>query len=135
MRSFVWISHCMSTPEIGSADQLNEQLYLLLGDTRKHFSKRRKLLLQLERRNNELRRAIHRLDLESQKKVTDNYQVIQRIKKTIIEDDRQQSQRRRHELEQHRKCSSGTMVGTIAIVTFVVIMIMIILDRSREKYI
>jgi anti-sigma-K factor RskA len=142
----------MATPDIDSfrkysfnislneaINQLNEQLCQLLDNSQLHFSKRKKLLLKFERKNNQFRRSINRLDSEYQKKLTKNSDIIRRIKKKIIDEDRQQRQRGRDEHEQNTSWSlSGITVaivmvvaGVISITTFVIMM----LDKSKEKYI
>ncbi len=66
-------------------DQLNKQLHNLLDNTEVHFSKRKKVLIQLERKTNQYRRAIDRSDLDNQKKLTNNTDLIRQIKKKIID--------------------------------------------------
>ncbi|CAF3805433.1 unnamed protein product [Rotaria sp. Silwood1] len=118
-------------------DQLNEQLHHLLDNDRIHFSKRKKLLLQLERKNNQYRRVIDRLDLQNQKKITINNDLIRCIKKKIIDEDRQQRQQRTNEQEEDTSWSLGSMAtlfgaafaGIISAATFIIMM----LDRSKER--
>jgi hypothetical protein len=122
-------------------DQLNEQLHQLLNNTQIHFSKRKKILLQLERKHNQYRRSIGKSDLDNQNKLTNNTDLIRRIKKKIIDEDRQQLQRRRHEQEQveDNNWSHGHMTilvgvaltGILCTATFIIMM----LDSSKDKYI
>jgi len=120
-------------------DQLNEQLKQLLGNTQIHFSKRKKLLLQFERKNNQFRRSIDQSNLENQKRLTENSDIIRRIKKKIIDEAREQGQRRRDEYEQNTNWSLGAVTvaivmvvaGVISIATFLIMM----MDKSNEKYI
>ena len=124
----------MSITEIGFVDRLHVQLYHLLNDTQTHFTKRRKLLLQYERKNNQLRR----MDSVDRKKITENYDLIRRIKKKIIEDDRRQIQQRRD--QQHPKLSSNQMTGAIGgiilaaiSIATLIMMIIIMLEKSKEN--
>lgn len=128
----------MSVGDIEFVDRLHAQLQHLLNDTQIHFSKRKKLLLQYERRNNQLRRS----NVVDQKRITANYDLIRRIKKQIIEDDRRQVRERRNAHEQHRKPWStnqlsgavgGIILGSITIATLIM-MVIIMSDRSKEKY-
>lgn len=126
----------MSITEIGFVDQLHVQLYHLLNNTQTHFTKRRKLLLQYERKNNQLRR----MDSIDRKKITENYDLIRRIKKQIIEDDRRLIQQRRDQHEQHRKLSSNQMTGAIGAIILaaisiatLIMMIIIMLEKSKEN--
>jgi hypothetical protein len=120
-------------------DQLNEQLNQLLGNTEIHFSKRKKLLLQFERKNNQYRRSINQSDLENQKKLIENSNIIRRIKRQIIDEDREERQRRRDEYEQNSNWSLGAMTaaiagvaaGVISIASFIIMM----MDKPNEKYI
>jgi hypothetical protein len=120
-------------------DQLNEQLNQLLGNTQIHFSKRKKLLLQFERKNNQYRRSINQSDLENQKKLIENSNIIRRIKRQIIDEDREERQRRRDEYEQNSNWSLGAMTaaiagvaaGVISIASFIIMM----MDKPNEKYI
>jgi len=120
-------------------DQLNEQLNHLLGNTQIHFSKRKKLLLQFERKNNQYRRSINQSDLENQKKLIENSNIIRRIKRQIIDEDREERQRRRDEHEQNSNWSldamtaaiAGVVAGVISIATFIIMM----MDKTDEKYI
>jgi hypothetical protein len=144
----------MSTSEIGvprkytinisvneAIDQLHEQLCQLLNNSQVHFSKRRKILLQLERKNNHFRRSIDQSDLEKQKKLIVNTDVIRRIKHKIIDEDRRQRQQRRHEHEQvvddnwslDGLCATiiAAVAGIISVATFIIMM----LDSSKENYI
>jgi hypothetical protein len=120
-----------------SIDQLNQGLNQLLGNTGIHFNKRRKILLQYERKNNQFRRFIDRLDFENQKKLTQNSELIRHIKKQIIEENRQEYQRRRNEHEQNRNWSLGGMITAMGLVVIGVIsiatLIITVLDRSKEK--
>lgn len=127
----------MSITEIGFVDRLHVQLYHLFNDTQTHFTKRRKLLLQYERKNNQLRR-VQSVD---RKKITENYELIRRIKKQIIDDDRRLIQQRRDQVEQQkRKLSSNQMTGAIGGIILVAItiatlimMLIIMLEKSKEK--
>lgn len=118
-------------------DQVHQQLCQLLNNNQIHFSKRKKLLLQLERKNNQVRRLIDQSDNGNQQKLKDNFDLIRRIKKKIIQEDRQQEQRRRDEHEQNNPWSPGYMTalfgiilaGLISIATIVIMM----LDKSNEK--
>jgi hypothetical protein len=120
-------------------DQVNEQLNHLLGNTQIHFSKRKKLLLQFERKNNQYQRSINQSDLENQKKLIENSNIIRRIKRQIIDEDREERQRRRDEHEQNSNWSLGAMTaaiagvaaGVISIATFIIMM----MDKPNEKYI
>ncbi|CAF1019901.1 unnamed protein product [Adineta steineri] len=122
-------------------DQLNKQLQQLLDNTQIDFSKRKKILLQLERKHNQYRRSIEQTDLHNQRKLIDNNDLIRRIKKKIIHDDRQQQQRRRVEQEQvennhwlhdHMTFLVGAaLTGVLCAATFIIMM----LDNSKEKYI
>ncbi|CAF0840064.1 unnamed protein product [Adineta steineri] len=122
-------------------DQLNTQLQQLLDNTQIDFSKRKKILLQLERKHNQYRRSIEQTDLHNQRKLIDNNDLIRRIKKKIIHDDRQQQQRRRVEQEQvennhwlhdHMTFLVGAaLTGVLCAATFIIMM----LDNSKEKYI
>jgi hypothetical protein len=123
-----------------AVQHVNEQLHQLLGNTRIHFSKRKKLLLQLERKNNQFRRSIHQSDFVNQKKLTENSEIIRHIKMKIINEARQQEQRRRDELEQNPQWSldgkttaiGGVVVaGVISLATFIIMMLV----NSKEKYI
>jgi len=122
-----------------SIDQLSQGLNQLLGNTGIHFNKRRKILLQYERKNNQFRRFIDRLDFENQKKLTQNSELIRHIKKQIIEENRQENLRRRNEHEQNRNWSLGGMITAMSMVVIGVIsiatLIITVLDRSKEKYI
>ncbi|CAF4521874.1 unnamed protein product [Rotaria socialis] len=80
-----------------SIDQLYGQLCRLFGNTQMYFSKRKKLLLQLERKKNQYRRAIDRSD------------------KRIIHEDRQQRQQIRDEQEQNNNWSMGGMAALVGI--------------------
>ncbi|CAF3036875.1 unnamed protein product [Rotaria sp. Silwood2] len=120
-----------------SIDQLNEQLRHLLDNDRIHFSKRRKILLQLERKNNQHRRSIDRSDLHNQKIITINNNLIRCIKKKIIDEDRQQQQQRTNEQDEDTSWSLGGMAtlfgaafaGIISAATFIIML----LDRSKER--
>lgn len=118
-------------------DQLNQQLLHLHDNTETHFSKRRKLLLQLERKNNQCRRLIDRSDLDNQKKLTINNNIIRSIKKKIIEEDRQQRQQRMDEQEENNNWSLAAitaMVGTVfAGVIGIATYIMMMLAESKER--
>ncbi len=125
--------------ESESIDRMNEELHRLFGNNEIHFNKRRKILLQLERKNNQFRRFIDQFDFETQRKLTLNSDLIRHIKKKIIEENRQENQRRRNQHEQNRNWSLGGMITAISMVVIGVIsiatLIIILLDRSREKYI
>ncbi|CAF1096214.1 unnamed protein product [Rotaria magnacalcarata] len=118
-----------------SIDQLHGQLCRLIGNTEMHFSKRKKLLLQLERKNNQYRRVIDRSDVQNNKKVMINNDLIRCIKKRIIHEDRQQRQQMRD--EQNNNWSIGGMAalvdialaGMITAATFIIMM----LHVSKEK--
>ncbi|CAF0905678.1 unnamed protein product [Adineta steineri] len=122
-------------------DQLNTQLQQLLDNTQIDFSKRKKILLQLERKHNQYRRSIEQTDLHNQRKLIHNNDLIRRIKKKIIHDDRRQQQRRRVEQEQvennhwlhdHMTFLVGAaLTGVLCAATFIIMM----LDNSKEKYI
>jgi hypothetical protein len=122
-----------------AVNNLNQQLHQLLGNNQIHFSKRKKLLLQYERKNNQFRRSIDRSDLVNQKKITENSDLIRRIKKIIIDEERQQEQQRRDEHEQNNSWSLGvmtaligvTVAGVLSIATFIITM----LEKPNEKYI
>jgi hypothetical protein len=129
----------MAMLESESIDRMNEELHRLFGNNEIHFNKRRKILLQLERKNNQFRRFIDQFDFETQRKLTLNSDLIRHIKKKIIEENRQENQRRRNQHEQNRNWSLGGMITAISMVVIGVIsiatLIIILLDRSREKYI
>ncbi|CAF0740989.1 unnamed protein product [Adineta ricciae] len=122
-------------------DELNNQLRRLLDDTHINFIKRKKMLLQLERKHNQLRRLIAAGDFVNQQQVTHNTDLIRRIKKKIIADDRQQRQRRHEEQEQAANLNwsagymtivvGGAFAGVLCAATFIIM----ILYNSKEKYI
>src|SRR5436190_650446 len=93
-------------------DQLNEQLHQLHGNTQIHFSKRKKLLLQLERKYNRFRRLVTPSDLENQKKLIENSDLIRHIKKKIINEHRHQEQQRREQYEQNSDWTLREMITT-----------------------
>ncbi|UJR14383.1 hypothetical protein I4U23_001379 [Adineta vaga] len=122
-------------------ETLNQQLHRLLADTHIDFNKRKKMLLQLERKHNQYRRLFEQNDYHNQHKLADNTNLIRRIKKKIIEDDRQQRQRRHAEQEQTASTnwSPGYTVilvgGALAGVLCVATLIIMILNNSKEKYV
>ena len=96
-------------------EQLHEQLRHLHTNTRMHFQKKKKLVLQLERRNNQWRRRTDRSDAEQQKKLADNTHLIRLIKKTIVDEDREEQQRRRDEQGQSELWSLGGLTATVTV--------------------
>ncbi|CAF3747482.1 unnamed protein product [Rotaria socialis] len=102
-----------------SIDQLYGQLCRLFGNTQMYFSKRKKLLLQLERKKNQYRRAIDRSD------------------KRIIHEDRQQRQQIRDEQEQNNNWSMGGMAALVGIalagMNTAATFIIMLLHVSKEK--
>ncbi|CAF0863952.1 unnamed protein product [Rotaria sordida] len=131
--------YSINIPLNESIDQLNEQLHHLLDNNQIHFSKRKKLLLQLERIHNRHRRSVDRLDSNNQKKITINNNLIRCIKKKIINEDRQERQQRTNEHEANTSWSLGSMaalfgavfIGIMGAATFIIM----ILDKSTEKII
>jgi hypothetical protein len=121
--------------------QVNQQLRHLLDNTEVHFSKRKKILIQLERKNNQYRRAIGLSDSDNQKILKNNTDLIRQIKKKIIDEDRQHRQQMTDEQEQMANNSwslggmaalvGAALAGIISAATFIIIM----LNSFKEKYV
>ena len=78
-------------------DQLNDQLRQLHDNSAIHHAKRKKLLLQFERRNNQLRRSIERTDQDKQKILTENANFIRMMERKIIQEEQREQRQRRDE--------------------------------------
>ena len=122
-------------------DQLYQQLIHLQSNSEIHANKRKKMLIQLERKTNQLRRAIDRTDEGKQKRIVEMTHLIQRIKKQIIAEEYRERQRRREEQDnvETSQWSLGTLSVTVVVVIAGVIsmatLILIMLGHSTERYI
>lgn len=118
-------------------DQLNGQLHRLLENTQIHFSKKKKLLLHLERRNNQYRQAVGRSDAQNQKKIMMNNDLIRRINQKIMDEDRQEKQQIRYEQEQNNSWSVGGITALVGVAFAGVIiastLIITMLHNSKNK--
>ena len=103
----------VSTAEL--IEQLHAQLRHLQANSQMHFQKKKKLVLQLERRNNQWRRRIDQSDAEQQKTLADNTHLIRLIKKVIVDQDREEQQRRRNEQGQNDLWSLGGLTATVTL--------------------
>lgn len=118
-------------------EQLNEELRALLANVVMDFPKRKKLLLQLERKHNQSRRIIDREDVAMQQLFTRNTELIRRIKRQIIDEAREQQQRQRAQQVEDDSWSPARLtfvvVGTLVAVLCVASSIIMLLGNDKQK--
>lgn len=120
-------------------DQLQQQLTHLHSSSEIHANKRKKMVIQLERQTNQLRRSIDRTDESKHRRIVDTTNMIRRIKKQIIAEEYRERQRRRHEQDngETSRWSLGTLAVTVGAVVAATIsmatLILIMLEHSNER--
>ena len=120
-------------------DQLHQQLTHLHSSSEIHANKRKKIVIQLERKSNQLRRSIDPTDESKQRKIVDTTNLIRRIKKQIIAEEYRERQRRMN--EQDNLETSRWFLGTLAVTVGAVVaatitmatLILIMLEHSNER--
>jgi hypothetical protein len=127
----------LSTNDI--LDQLKHQLIQLHEHYSIHFNKKKKILIQLERKHNQLRRSIDRSNREQMTELVEQMNLIRQIKKKIIHEERHQQQQRRNEQQQveHRHdhivrlaiTLTTTVFGLLTIATLTLMML-----HSSQEY-
>lgn len=116
-----------------SIQQLNQQLKRLNERTDEHFHKRKKELLQFERRNNHYRTRQSQFDEKYRKIIDENQQLIRQIKIKIIRDDRHERQQR---TDQHQRIYQRPLTSFFLLVgiLFLATMIILFLNQTNKNY-
>lgn len=110
--------------------RINEQLRSLKTNSQIHYSKRKKLLLHLERRFNQIRRTFDSSDHNQQIHFAESVHLIREIKKSIIHEECRILEQRRNEQEQQETNPwSSTKVAVSVIILLVIVVVVATLIR------